>query len=501
MAIRVSENMKFNTMVDNLFRVQDSHNVLMEKMATQKKINRPSDDPIGMSRVLSLRKSKASVEQYRGNINDCNSWIEITESKLSSADELLIKAKEIAIAQSTATASAETRSISAVAVQQIIDEMLSLANSKYGDRYLFSGTRMDEKPFSYSSTDNSRIGNLVAAESNTFDGDVTAGGVYSGIDYTVRIVNEGALGTATYEVSDDGGTTWSSPPPPNDIIPDTGTITQLLGGLSLTFHDNGTNQLTADDTFSLHTVETAKDNGFGGSVTASGTYSGSENKTYAVKIVSWNDATRVAEYQVSEDGGATWIDEDPLPSFILPSDGSTVNISLGSDGVQLDFTDDGSDALAENDIFYVNASLPGYYNGNDEKFSVEIGKDTSFDYSIPGESVFTDDVDIFEVLNDLKSSLEANEPDDIAAQLDNLGKASGQVNENIARCGTRMNRLEMAESNMADLDFNLNKLISNTEDVDITEIATELAMKEIVLKASYAMASKLGNLTILDFLR
>ena len=498
MAIRVSENMKFNTMVNNLFRVQDSHNVLMEKMATQKKINRPSDDPIGMSRVLSLRKSKASVEQYRGNINDCNSWIEITESKLSGADELLIKAKGIAIAQSTATASAETRSISAVAVQQIIDEMLSLANSKYGDRYLFSGTRMDEKPFSSSSTDNSRIGNLVAAGGNAFDGDVTASGTYSGIDYTVRIVTGGALGEATYEVSDDGGTTWGL----TATVPEEGIIfLPGPGGLSLTFHDNGTKSLALDDTFSLHTVEAADGNTFYEGVTASGAYSGSENKTYAVKIISWNDATRVAEYQVSEDGGATWIDEDPLPSFTLPSDGSTVNISLGSDGVQLDFTDDGSDALAENDIFYVNASIPGYYNGNGEEFSVAIGKDTSFDYSISGESIFTDDIDIFEVLDKLKSSLEANEPDDIAAQLDNLGKASGQVNENIARCGTRMNRLEMAESNMADLDFNLNKLISNTEDVDITEIATELAMKEIVLKASYAMASKLGNLTILDFFR
>ena len=109
----------------------------MEKMATQKNNNRPSDDPIGMSRVLNLRKSKASVEQYRRNIDSGNSWIEVAESKLYSVDELLIRAKEIAIAQSTATASAETRSISAVEVQQIIDEMLSLANSKYGDRYLF----------------------------------------------------------------------------------------------------------------------------------------------------------------------------------------------------------------------------------------------------------------------------------------------------------------------------------------------------------------------------
>jgi len=397
MAIRVSENMKFNTMVNNLFRVQDSYNEVMEKMATQKKINRPSDDPIGMSRVLSLRKSKASVEQYNRNIDSGNSWIEITESKLSSVDELLIKAKEIAIAQSTATASAETRSISAVAVQQIIDEMLSLANSKYGDRYLFSGTKMDEEPFSASESEEATIGPAVAADGNTFDGGVTA----------------------------------------------------------------------------------------------SGTYSGSENKTYAVKIV---DA---GSYKVSGDGGKTW--------GSLKTDLAGGTITLG-DGIDLTFTA-GTNPLTANDIFYVNASPPGYYNGNGEEFSIEIGKGTFFDYSISGESVFTDPdnveekVDIFTVLNDLKSSLEANEPGDIAVQLDNLGKASGQVNENIARCGTRMNRLEIAENNMADLDFNLTKLISNTEDVDISEIATELAMKEIVLKASYAMASKIGNLTILDFLK
>ena len=400
MAIRVSENMKYNTIVNNLFRAQDSYNAAMEKMASQKKINRPSDDPVGMSRILSLRKSRASVEQYRRNIDGCNSWIKITESKLSSVDDLLVNAQEIAIAQSTATASAETRSISAVAVQQIMDEMLSLANSKYGDRYLFSGTRMDEEPFS-SSESAATIGPAVAADGNVFDGTVASGG---------------------------------------------------------------------------------------------GPYTGSVNKTYVVKIID-SGAFGTATYQVSSDGGKNWSSTDTIPA------GGT--ITLG-DGIDLTFTA-GSNDLTTNDIFYVHASAPGYYSGNGEELSVEIGKDTPFDYSISGESVFTDNgggnVDIFKVLNDLKSSLEANDPDGIAAQLDNLQKASEQVNENIARCGARMNRLEIAENNMADLDFNLTKLISNTEDADISEIATELAMKEIALKASYATASKIENLTILDFLK
>jgi flagellin-like hook-associated protein FlgL len=64
-----------------------------------------------------------------------------------------------------------------------------------------------------------------------------------------------------------------------------------------------------------------------------------------------------------------------------------------------------------------------------------------------------------------------------------------------------MNRLELAKNNLSDLDLNLVKLVSDTEDADMSEIITRFAIKETALKASYAMASKIGNLTILDFIR
>jgi len=51
------------------------------------------------------------------------------------------------------------------------------------------------------------------------------------------------------------------------------------------------------------------------------------------------------------------------------------------------------------------------------------------------------------------------------------------------------------------MDMDLVGLISNVEDADVSEIITKFSMKEIALKASYATASKIGNLTILDFLR
>ncbi|RLF65181.1 MAG: flagellar hook-associated protein 3, partial [Thermoplasmata archaeon] len=167
MVMRVSENMKFNTITENMFKSQDSYNKLAEKIASLKEINRPSDDPIGMNKVLNLRKSRDSVEQYTRNMDGCESWLTITESKLSAAGDLLADARVVAIAQSTATSSAERRSSEAGTVQQLIDEMLTLANSKYDGRYLFSGAKTEEAPFSSSGRSVAEIGTAAAADGNT----------------------------------------------------------------------------------------------------------------------------------------------------------------------------------------------------------------------------------------------------------------------------------------------------------------------------------------------
>ncbi|MBW2632086.1 MAG: flagellar hook-associated protein FlgL, partial [Deltaproteobacteria bacterium] len=254
MVMRISENIKFNTIVDNMFKSQDSYNKLAEKIASLKEINRPSDDPIGMNRVLNLRESRASVEQYTRNMDGCESWLTITESKLSAAGDLLVKAREIAVAQSTATSSAESRSSEAETVQQLIDEMLALANSKYNGRYLFSGAKTEEAPFSSSGRSAAEIGEPVQAGGNgDFDGDVDKSGTYTGDinkTYVVKIVTDGEmLADTTYRVSDDGGKTWSDPP--SGDLADGVPIT-LGDGVQLTFTEGVTNNLSKDDIFYVH---------------------------------------------------------------------------------------------------------------------------------------------------------------------------------------------------------------------------------------------------------
>ena len=399
MVMRVSESMKFSAGLESMARSQSDYTRLIEKLTSGKVLNRPSDDPMGMSRVLGLRKSSASVAQYQKNIDSAESWLTMTESQLSSVNALLDRAREIAIAQSTATASGETRDIAAMEVQQMIEQMQSLANAEYNGRYLFAGTQMEQAPFDAAVSENGTIGPAMAAGGNMYT-DISAGGAYTGDvnnTYVVKIVSDGTLADAEYTVSNDGGKTWRMPPTP-------------LGG-------------------------------------------------------------------------------GP--------------IDLG-DGVVLTFVDSGTDPAA-GDIFYVQAQAPGSYKGNDERLSVEIGKGVKFDYSISGASAFTAQgdgtVDIFQVLNDLKTALESNDPEGIGDQLDHLAGAADQINQNIAECGLKLNRLEAAQSTLADLDLNLTEMISNTQDADLTDLITQLTMKETALAASYAVASKIGNLTLLDFLR
>jgi len=399
MVMRITESMRFNNIVSSLGNAQSQYNSILEKMGSQKRINRISDDPLGMTRLLDFRQVQASIDQCQRNIDDNNGWLAMTESKLTSAGELLTKARELAIGQGTATASAETRRITAENVEQLKQQMLSLANSQYGDRYLFSGSRMDAAPFSAASQ-SANTDTPTSASSNNFDGTVAESGIYTaGVNktYVVKIITGGILTDASYKVSSDGGKTWGAEQ--NDL--DTGTI-NLPDGISLTFTDSGANHLTAGDLFSVH-------------------------------------------------------------------------------------------AYAE-----------GYYKGNNDNLMLDIGKDAAIHYNITGEEAFAGrngGADIFKTLDDLKSALVNNDQDAILVQLENLNIASEQINFATSKVGTVVNRIELAKSNLQDFSLQLTDLTSQTEDADMAELATSMAMRQSALQASYSMASKIGSNTILDFIK
>jgi flagellar hook-associated protein 3 len=398
MITRVTDQMRYEMLNNSIFHTQGKYSELMEKLATQKQVNKPSDDPLGMGKILDYRSAKAYISNYQENITSSQSWLSATESSLSNINDILTKVKETAVSQATATATASTRQIAADALEPLIEQIRSKANTKFGNRYLFSGTMTDTEPFSASASV-ARIDGPVAASNNAFDGTVASGGAYTGTankTYVVKIITGGPLATATYQISADGGRTW----------------------------------------------------------------------------------------------GAAQTD-------------LSAPVAIG-DGIQLTFTA-GTVDVATNDVFTVNGYASGYYSGNGEELSSEVGKDVVMNYGVTGEAVFTDQgqgvVNLFQVLNDLKTALENNDAEGIRDQLNPLDDAMHQINRYTAQCGTRTNGLDVSKSALSDLDLQLTSLTSDIEDADITALITAFKMKEIALQATYQMAGKIGNISIIDFIK
>ena len=77
--MRVTDNMKYYSAIRNMNVLQQGYNELLEKLASQKRINRPSDDPSGLMNVLDFRQTLAAIDQYKANIDRGNTWLSMTE--------------------------------------------------------------------------------------------------------------------------------------------------------------------------------------------------------------------------------------------------------------------------------------------------------------------------------------------------------------------------------------------------------------------------------------
>lgn len=144
--MRLTNRLMADTVLNSLYKNTQQLLKLQEMVSSQKRINRPSDDPIGMRKILDYRKVLSSIDQYNTNITHGNTQIDLTESCLEAIDDLVLKARRIAVEQSAGEL--ENRPTAAQEVKNIYDQILQLANTKLGDTYILSGHQTDTAPFS-----------------------------------------------------------------------------------------------------------------------------------------------------------------------------------------------------------------------------------------------------------------------------------------------------------------------------------------------------------------
>jgi len=137
--MRITNNMLTSNLRRNLSSNLEKLAVLQEHLATSKSILKPSDDPIGIARALSLTRAISVAEQYKYNSDDTVAFLEQTETSLASLGDTLESARERIVEAANDTLSQVDRQAIAAEVDAYLDQVISAANADEGNRSIFAG--------------------------------------------------------------------------------------------------------------------------------------------------------------------------------------------------------------------------------------------------------------------------------------------------------------------------------------------------------------------------
>lgn len=118
-----------------------------ERVASGRRINRPSDDPFGTSRALAAHTSIDLVAQRQRTVTLARAELGSTEAVLDSVGLVLARAQELAVQADNSAINSAARKQIAAEVEQLIAEMVTLGNNSYGGRRIFAGQQTQTTPF------------------------------------------------------------------------------------------------------------------------------------------------------------------------------------------------------------------------------------------------------------------------------------------------------------------------------------------------------------------
>jgi flagellar hook-associated protein 3 FlgL len=147
--MRVTANMSAENSLYNIQQGRARLDKLQEAVSSGQNINRPSDDPISSRLLLEIGDKLKTIDQYSSNIDKSTSWLKYTSTALDGMSLIINQAKKVA---GTINTGSSDPSIRQSAHDQLVDlkkQLVDMANTQYGDQYIFAGSNNTTPPFTY----------------------------------------------------------------------------------------------------------------------------------------------------------------------------------------------------------------------------------------------------------------------------------------------------------------------------------------------------------------
>jgi flagellar hook-associated protein 3 FlgL len=516
----ITRNTKSNINLNKTY--VDKYNT---QMTSQKKISKASEDPVIAVRSLRLSTSLSHLEQYQNNIDDANSWLDVTETALKNMKTLLTDIRTQCVNGSTDTLSTDDRKTILNNLQQLADQVYAEGNVDYSGRTVFTGYRTTS--------------NL------TFDEDEndTTYQIVQDLDYSE--ITEHRYVTGDVEV-------------PSEVTTDT-----LDCSTNIDYTYAKRLRLAYDKTASLDSLTYETKDADGNTVQADLT-----SYIYATTDKDGNDVFATAtikEYQNEEDWLKDCVDNGGYDKktveynqiiYIKDTGELVLNDDLASAltknklSVQATYTKTGFEKGELRPEYYydctdkTDAAKPIEYTKENQEIRYEVSNATDIVVNTQASSAFDMNIlrDVNELIDIVQKSIDAHSKvDDITEMMtqskyagdeeltaklqtyldaaqkeadysdDNIQKTyeqyitnfnnyMGKVNTAIANVGSTETRLSMTQTRVENQTTTTTELKSENEDRDLSDIIIDYYAAYYAYQASLTAAGKLNERTLLDYI-
>ncbi|MBQ8378665.1 MAG: hypothetical protein IJX42_06010 [Oscillospiraceae bacterium] len=142
--MRITSGMMINNALFNLTKNKKLVDTLNTQLATTKKIQRPSEDPIIAIRALRLRSTYNEVQQYlEKNIPDARAWMTTTQEAIDSVNEVLVEISGYCNQGVNDYNTVAERQTLVASLKELRNQIYADGDADYAGRTVFTGYKTD----------------------------------------------------------------------------------------------------------------------------------------------------------------------------------------------------------------------------------------------------------------------------------------------------------------------------------------------------------------------
>ncbi len=501
--MRITNKMMTNNMMHNINKNKFNMTTLEEQYSSGKKIQKPSDDPIIAVRALKLRTNLSEMSQYfEKNIPDAQSWMDVTESALTTVNSILKQVNTYCVQGSSDSLTAKDRSSIIENLAQMKQQIAQEGNTNYAGRYVFTGFKTDSsliftedsENLTYSidqnfiGTDIQRI-SKVSGSYTMYDYDKTANTFSNPPQindaYCLKLAYDKLSTTAPNKIS------YSIKNPSGELI-EQSPITSNIKSISVT----DTNAYNPGDDEINYIPET------GEMIFGANVYK--ELRTAEdIEITYQKQGFEKGSLKPEHYFNCTMTDslrpELGDVAYTKSTEGQEIQYEINYNQ-KLTINTEGSDAITHD----IGRAIDDITNAVNEVVETE-GKIEEVKKRLENTSLSEEEKARYnKFMEQLDTELTLKK--EVMQKAFERGNAvstkeQDRVNAAVADLGSRAVRLELTENRLSSQKVDFEELLSNNEDADVVDTYIKYGAAEMVYNASLSAAGKVVQNTLLDYIR